>query len=1145
MDDQTGTLILDAELSDASDAKETATEQGGYSIDVSEWSKWKAWKEKTNEESAITALQFLKVLCQAYQSALSKAKDQYEEDKKNLNQRNSDTLAMINNMERSDAGSAERDCTAARKALDIEQDMIPGGYYNEMYEFISQNFKHKALLSLASKPFASKLVSEQSVLEKEELQIRAELDKLFNKQRENRDAFRNATIKKLNDAADLDRAKEQNQYMAENKKLQDNFTLLTQSMDMKFKELLNDVMSDTDVGSYIKMVLSSIPSASKYTCSTNIPEYVCFGETSMVITSRSSVHPEVSEQLLNSVPRVIEDVEGQLVARLPYCQGLDEGISLFLNYSPAERSLYQDRLKMLLLRLFMVFPAGKLEATMIDPLELGETFSMFTKLGEEQPRIIDTKIWSQDKDITESIHILRQKLETMTQAYGTDKVTRLKKEPVRVLAITDFPTGFTQSALQDLQAIVRKSASFGVCVFIWANSEEIKKLAASQQPIFNEIKQMLHVATVKGATLELETSKYKGVTLALDNMKEVAENSITLVQKIAKGIHESQRKIEHFIDMFNNIEDPNNWFMENTINELSIPIGIKGASTIVKMVLGKRDGSTEHHALIAGQTGAGKSTLLHTIIMSILLNYSPEEVQLYLVDFKEGVEFKPYTQYNLPALRVVAIDSEREFGLNILKELCKELERRADMFSRDKVEEISDYRRGTKNKIPKIVLIFDEIQELFRERGESDSISKDSLDCLNKLITQGRAMGIHVILACQDFHLATGIEMLFSQIAIRIAIKGSEESARSVLGGDNPGAKQLQDREAGAAIYNGRNGIESANIVFQISYLDKTKRSEFLEKISAYQSNENLSKRYKTKTRILLTNAEDDYFNLFNQLIIDKNVEKIFEDGTKYGLMIGEGFELNRNFKIGMAPVQRSNLLMVGSDEKRAASMFHFMIMSLLYGELTNQSARKDNQLVHLVDLSDDSDYATPDNTSFAHLELLFRKQIKCVRMGEMEELISDTYDTVLRRKAKKEDINERLVLMIFGISRAHRLVAQRNMYEESDSGRLTTINKLHEILKHGAQLGVNCITWGETYNATCNIIGPHAEGDFAHRIVFSTDNETMEKLVMEHNGQKLRSTTAIYMNTDEDVKNTHFRPYEIPAKEWVEMLAKVYHDFE
>ena len=100
------------------------------------------------------------------------------------------------------------------------------------------------------------------------------------------------------------------------------------------------------------------------------------------------------------------------------------------------------------------------------------------------------------------------------------------------------------------------------------------------------------------------------------------------------------------------------------------------------MVLGRGGGSTEHHALIAGQTGAGKSTLLHTLIMSTLISYSPDEVQMYLLDFKEGVEFSAYTRYRLPSLRVVAINSEREFGLNVLKELCTELEARTKHFTR-------------------------------------------------------------------------------------------------------------------------------------------------------------------------------------------------------------------------------------------------------------------------------------------------------------------------------------------------------------------------------------------------------------------------------------------------------------------------------
>ena len=51
---------------------------------------------------------------------------------------------------------------------------------------------------------------------------------------------------------------------------------------------------------------------------------------------------------------------------------------------------------------------------------------------------------------------------------------------------------------------------------------------------------------------------------------------------------------------------------------------------------------TSQHVLVAGKTGSGKSTLLHALITNLALRYSPDEVELYLIDFKKGVEFKTY-----------------------------------------------------------------------------------------------------------------------------------------------------------------------------------------------------------------------------------------------------------------------------------------------------------------------------------------------------------------------------------------------------------------------------------------------------------------------------------------------------------------------
>src|SRR5208337_4781457 len=57
----------------------------------------------------------------------------------------------------------------------------------------------------------------------------------------------------------------------------------------------------------------------------------------------------------------------------------------------------------------------------------------------------------------------------------------------------------------------------------------------------------------------------------------------------------------------------------------------------VDVALGK---GTSQHVLIAGKTGSGKSTLLHALIVNSALRYSPDELELYLIDFKKGVEFK-------------------------------------------------------------------------------------------------------------------------------------------------------------------------------------------------------------------------------------------------------------------------------------------------------------------------------------------------------------------------------------------------------------------------------------------------------------------------------------------------------------------------
>ena len=930
----------------------------------------------------------------------------------------------------------------------------------------------------------------------------------------------------------------------------DRDTQAERRFEAKRKSICDTRRSDISTGfnkstihAYQSEIRSSRFNASNYECPSEVPDYIMLGSIGLIIPNKTQDDMSVVQAVELQTSDIATKNSGEYIVEIPYAQRLSDGISLLMRYSPSDRGYAQGLIQPLLLKLFMSFPAGKLEATMIDPLELGASFSDIPKLAEgpNSARIIDTKIWSKEKDIENAIATLHQRLENMTQAYGGDQISRLKKEVIRALAITDFPVGFNDTALKDLHAIVRNSASLGVCVLICANDEELEKLKQRNGTLVAEIAQSVVETKVSGKKLMLIGGNNDRMFLQLDGMDDVMKNKSRIIPIISTAIEHSQLKVEHFDSMYKeDIYDSNNWFTGNH-EEIAIPIGIKGANTIVKMVLGRGGGSTEHHALIAGQTGAGKSTLLHTLIMSTLISYSPDEVQMYLLDFKEGVEFSAYTRYRLPSLRVVAINSEREFGLTVLKELCTELETRTKHFTRYGVSDINGYvKLSDVPKVPKLLLIFDEVQELFRSRNESDSISNECLSCLNKLVMQGRAMGIHVILACQDFHNCSGLEAYFSQMAIRIAVKGSEEGAASILNADNAGIRTLQNQPAGAAIYNGGGGVESANNFFQVSYINEDERLDLLTRLDAYYSDPDVAPLYEDQqTRVLLTNAEDNIHNCFNKLILEgsDSIEHLGTSKDGYGLLLGQGFGKKSIFMPELRTKDRDNLLIVSKDEKLALSLFELSAMSVLYEEL-HTSADKANALVYIVDLF--ADELADGECDFDFLEAQFPQQVKVAKVGDAEELISSLYETVLERSDGSLPSTERIFLMFFGINRARRLRSGR-IYEEDRNGELSPIEMLQKILASGPKYGINSIVWGESVRSVELMLGDRYDAMFDKRIAYGLDEDSMDILVAESEAKALRGKTAVYMDIAKDVKNTHFRPYDVPAKVWVERYAEIY----
>src|SRR5256885_10862035 len=209
---------------------------------------------------------------------------------------------------------------------------------------------------------------------------------------------------------------------------------------------------------------------------------------------------------------------------------------------------------------------------------------------------------------------------------------------------------------------------------------------------------------------------------------------------------------------------------------------------------------------------------------------SPQQVEFYLVDFKKGVEFKCYAARRLPHARVVAIESDREFGLSVLQRVDEELKRRGDMFRKLGVQDIPGYKReGGTEPMPRSLLIIDEFQEFF---VEDDTIAQNASLLFDRIVRQGRAFGIHVLLGSQTLGGAyTLARATLGQMVIRVALQCNEADAYLIMD-DNNSAPRLLSRP-GEGIYNDAAGAVEGNSPFQVVWLPDNERDQWLDKVHA------------------------------------------------------------------------------------------------------------------------------------------------------------------------------------------------------------------------------------------------------------------------------------------------------------------------
>ncbi len=259
--------------------------------------------------------------------------------------------------------------------------------------------------------------------------------------------------------------------------------------------------------------------------------------------------------------------------------------------------------------------------------------------------------------------------------------------------------------------------------------------------------------------------------------------------------------------------EPRVFWAESSARGLTAPIGDSTGGALIEVPLG----DDPPHALIGGPSGSGKTNLIYAWLAALATRYGPEELALYLLDFKEGVSFArfvpgPRDPAWLPQVRLAGINvnGDREFGLAMLRHLSEELRTRAQAAKRVDASKLAELRaEDPAGHWPRIVAVIDEFQVLLAGR---DAVADEAVTLLEDLARRGRSQGIHLILASQD---VSGIEALWGrsgligQFTLRIALP----KARRILADDNLAAAVIPRFHA---VVNTQSGTSGANQIVRL-----------------------------------------------------------------------------------------------------------------------------------------------------------------------------------------------------------------------------------------------------------------------------------------------------------------------------------------
>ncbi|MHB8277443.1 MAG: FtsK/SpoIIIE domain-containing protein [Candidatus Humimicrobiaceae bacterium] len=945
----------------------------------------------------------------------------------------------------------------------------------------------------------------------------------------------------------------------------------TKAKLMIVSEALSQILSEKYIDTLFKKGKEFSCLGESFGAFNSFPEMLLIGSAGFdtkLFTSREETKALIRERYAS----VISDDK----LTLPVLVSLREGLRLMISCEEQEdKKLIQQTFHSIIFSLLSTIPASKQHFILFDPEYRGRGFEPFLDFLNQEPEIMGQQVWTTHEQMYAQLENLSKYIDNFSQTkiskyeniFEYNQNVPENTEALKCLCVLDFPKNFDERMLEALINILKNGAICGVGVVLHFNKKWINNKYYNLEDWQKQIREMTTILDQNGNRLTFSNGIFFHPQKIIPELEMNAY--LNDYRQRVQFAREQSIPLESLLE-------GNPWFSRKSDDIFSIPIGKASGGKVLELYFGK---GSSHHGLIAGVTGSGKSTLLHTIIMSSMIFYSPEEVNLYLMDFKSGTEFKVYDTRKLPHIKLLAIDAKQEFGESILEELVVEMERRSQLFKENGEQtNLHGYRQHTGKGMPRIIVIMDEFQTLYNETSNR-KVALHCADLTERLVREGRAYGIHFLMATQTLK-AIGLQLsiqasTLEQMRVRIGLKCGDRDTEAMFSENSRDALEKMRGDIGAAVFNPEY-TEMGNEAFRVAYCDRESQSRLLDELqkkSATFSSE--------KTRVFegarVPSLEE----------IEKN-EDLFKDliDGKINIWLGEPIKIARPVCIEIDKRKRNNLLIVGGNEDMAYRIIGLYLINV-YKFMSGRSLIEQNTAISEIEpvlFYMDGNIITNNPIHPFLMSTLnrFGRNAQIARSRyEFILMIDKLYDIFVSRRLGHAGKTNFITVIFNGIQwmdvlkviltkgRLNQFLNETEMgvhsstdtdicLKEDSDGRageifnflddfskslgsndkpkdkLLLYDKLSELFESGHTYGINFIIWSNDYNTVREYLYDF-QRLFSHRILFSLNNSDADRLIEGAAVSGLSENTVLFSDSIRDA--FQFKPFKEPTAAWIKKI--------